>query len=295
MFILNSNITLSAYNKIGIGVSFIYPIDRSIVSDSSVQFIDDTSQFLNPMGVFEHRKMLHGRGGQPNTEENCYIKLSGMVWFAMGIGWSFEYMNYKSSRLQYSPIDFETGIHIKNPSTGASHCINGMTPQDLRWMLGAIISPDGSGSKQIQHLIYKAKEIFGNFVNSSLSQQDKWIAVTSVIEPSLIYPLVSTFYYEKDIHPLDSITSEMKCLSLGLNWHFPHAILHGPTQLGGIQIPSTSQKNSKDRLTYFLYNIRGNSTITTKLNIAIIYTQVEVEFFEQFFALSYFNTGHLVS
>ncbi len=120
-----------------------------------------------------------------------------------------------------------------------------MSPQDSKCTLGVVLSPDGDGSRQLQLLISKATEFIGKFHNSSLPQQDKLIEVTSVIEPSLIYPLVNTFYKGSDIRPLDLITSQMKCVSLGLNMYFPRAIFHGPSQLGGIQIPATSQKNRK--------------------------------------------------
>jgi hypothetical protein len=82
-------------------------------------------------------------------------------------------------------------------------------PQDSKRTLGVVISPDGNGSKQLQLLINKARENLGKFINSSLSQREKWIAVTTVIEPSLSYPLVNTFFKEKDAHPLDSIISQM--------------------------------------------------------------------------------------
>lgn len=47
IFILNSEISLTAYNKNSSGASFIHPIQGSTVTDNSVQYIDNTSQFLN--------------------------------------------------------------------------------------------------------------------------------------------------------------------------------------------------------------------------------------------------------
>jgi hypothetical protein len=95
------------------------------------------------------------------------------------------------------------------------------------------------------------KEMFGKFMNSSLPQKAKWAAITNVIEPAIIYPLVNIFFSEND--PLDSLTSRMKCVALGLNQNFPRTILHGSPYLGGIGIPSTSQKNTRERLNYFFY------------------------------------------
>jgi len=51
MFPLNSDVSLSAYSKEGVGASFLHPINGSIISYSKAQFVDDTSQFLNPLGI----------------------------------------------------------------------------------------------------------------------------------------------------------------------------------------------------------------------------------------------------
>jgi len=98
----------------------------------------------------------------------------------------------------------------------ALHYVQDLQPSDARCTLGAILAPDGTSSSQMKLTIQKAKEFFGKFVNSSLSQKAKWTAI-SVIEPALLYPLVNTLYYGWDVSILDSITSQMKCIALGLN------------------------------------------------------------------------------
>jgi hypothetical protein len=118
------------------------------------------------------------------------------------------------------------------------------------------MSPDGIGTTQLKATIKKAKEFFSTFLNSTLSQQAKWKAVTTAVEPALLYPLVNTFFSLREFSPLDSITLQMKCISLRLNRHFPRAILHGLCSLGELGVPSSSQKTTKDRLNYFLVNIR---------------------------------------
>jgi hypothetical protein len=49
--IFNSDVSLSAYRKNGIGAAFYHPITETRIEDSSVQFLDDTLQFLNPIGT----------------------------------------------------------------------------------------------------------------------------------------------------------------------------------------------------------------------------------------------------
>jgi hypothetical protein len=51
IFILNSNVSLSANQKHAKGASFIHPISGKLVTDHAVQFMDDTSQFLIAKGL----------------------------------------------------------------------------------------------------------------------------------------------------------------------------------------------------------------------------------------------------
>jgi hypothetical protein len=160
--------------------------------------------------------------------------------------------------------------------------------------LGVILSPDGKGMNQLKATLSKAKEFFGKFLNSSLSSKAKWMAVTTVIEPALLYPLVTSTFPLKNFQPIDSITSQMQCVSLGLNRHFPRAVLHGPMSPWGIGLPIGISKNARDRLNYFFYNIQSHSTLSTKFEMSIISTQIECGLFTQFFSTSFLTYGHLV-
>jgi hypothetical protein len=51
IYILNSNVSLSAYRKTVAGASFKHPITGGITNDLAVQFVDDTSQFVNSLGI----------------------------------------------------------------------------------------------------------------------------------------------------------------------------------------------------------------------------------------------------
>jgi hypothetical protein len=85
-------------------------------------------------------------------------------------------------------------------------------------ILGVFLSPEGNGNAQLKLcLMSRAKELFGKIKNLSMSNKDKWMAVTMVIDPAITYPLLTTFYSPKEIDPIDSIISQMNCSALGLN------------------------------------------------------------------------------
>lgn len=204
-------------------------------------------------------------------------------------------MDYKSNSIKYTTISSNHHIQIANTNGKGHHVIEIVPPSHARRTLVVILSPDGNSDTQLCHSKSKGREFLGKFKNSSLSQREKWVALKSVIEPALLYPLVTTLFTANAISPLDSITSQMSCHALGLNCTFPHAILHGSTLLGGIGILSSSQRNSKDRVNYFLYNVRQESSNYLKIGISIINTQLKVGLFDQFFNTSFHSYNHLVS
>jgi hypothetical protein len=87
----------------------------------------------------------------------------------------------------------------------------------------------------------------------------------------------------------------MQCNALGLNSHFSRALLHGLVLLGGLGIPTQTEKTTKYRIYSFLYNVRRPSSNRDKLEASIIYTQLEIGTTVQFFLCSYQWYGHLTT
>jgi hypothetical protein len=51
IYILNSDISLTAYQQVGTGGAFYHPISHELFHDKTVQYVDDTSHFLNSIGA----------------------------------------------------------------------------------------------------------------------------------------------------------------------------------------------------------------------------------------------------
>ena len=50
IYIFSSNVCLSTYKKHSTGAKFIHPISGNLISNSAIQFADDTSRFTNSLG-----------------------------------------------------------------------------------------------------------------------------------------------------------------------------------------------------------------------------------------------------
>jgi hypothetical protein len=158
IFLLNSEVSLCAYHRIGIGASFCHPVDGSIVTDYSVQFVDDTSQFLNILGATNHTIPDQNMTPPlliPTATENAQ-KWADLMWMSGGnlnLEKCFFYafqpsINFKSNTIQYSKISSESGISITNAANGDIITLHSLSPNDSHRTLGAFLSPDGSGKSQ---------------------------------------------------------------------------------------------------------------------------------------------------
>jgi hypothetical protein len=52
IYILNSDVSLSTHNKLACGAAFTHPITGDTIHDKAIQYVDDTSQILNPKGTY---------------------------------------------------------------------------------------------------------------------------------------------------------------------------------------------------------------------------------------------------
>jgi len=153
--------------------------------------------------------------------------------------------------MKFRQIDSLSSISVSNPANHSKEMIQNIHPTMVKITLGVLIAPNGDGIAQLELTLSKAREFYGNFKHSSMNEKAKWMAINNVIEPTLLYPLLHCFFNAKEFHAIDSIMSQVKCMALGLNRRFLRAILHGPMSLGGIGVPFTRHKNSKECLNYF--------------------------------------------
>ena len=99
--------------------------------------------------------------------------------------------------------------------------------------------------------VNKTRTFIGKIKHSKLTPQAKWTAITSILESEVHYPLMATLCEPKELDKVERVITRAKCSALGLNEHFPRAILYGPLQYGGMGLPTTKSKTAITRINYF--------------------------------------------
>ncbi len=70
----------------------------------------------------------------------------------------------------------------------------------------------------------------GKIKHNKLSKVAKWKAATTILDAQVQYLLMATLCSHKNLNKLDKPIMQFKCSALGLNKHFPRAILNGPME-----------------------------------------------------------------
>lgn len=95
-----------------------------------------------------------------------------------------------------------------------------------------MLAPDGNVVAEVTKQRDRARQWMLSFSKSSLSNQDKWVGYNSGVKPALLYPLMGQQVDAEALREVQVHVNEMVCHAVGLNSHFPRALLHGPTGFG---------------------------------------------------------------
>lgn len=117
----------------------------------------------------------------------------------------------------------------------------------------------------------------------------------TILEPGVIYPLMATLYTLKEIQLVEKQLAKLYCKALGLNVHFPRALLYGSCELGGLGIDHLQVILTTTRINYFLYHTRLQTQVGKKLEISIAHLQIEIGTCDPFFSCSYAVHGYLAT
>ena len=183
IFLLNSDVSLHAYDILGIGATFYHPITNTSVTDKAVQYVDDTSQFLNITGAQESghcsippespSELIPLASSNSQTWASLLFMSGGDLNLEKCYSYAFRpYMDYKSNMVKYTNISSTNQIQITRSDGKGRHIIDIVPPTSSRCTLGVLLSPDGNGNTQLHQSVSKGKEFLGKFKNSSLSQRE---------------------------------------------------------------------------------------------------------------------------
>ena len=299
---INSDVSLTIYCRLAAGATFVHPISNTITTDHAAQYVDDKTDMLNLQGIITTK--------YPNSQQSSDTILqhaqrnaniwSSLLWISGGVlngSKCFFYhirpiYNFQTNNIKYLDNKGKEGINLRHPSTQQQFSLTQLNSKCARRTIGATLSPSGLSGPQIALYMQKIEIFAGKLSHCRLPNHLLWKALKMVLEPGILYPLMATLYSKDELYQLECQIAKLYCHVLGLNEH-PRAVLHGPCELGGMDIPSLKSILKSIRVNYFLYHTRQQTQVGIKLELSLAHLQIEVSTLSQMLETSFSQFGHL--
>ena len=198
-------------------------------------YVDDTSlgvdgRDINVVGRLRtaaqrHEKVLFATGGK--------LALSKCTWVFINWIWT----EGLATMATYTEDD-ESGVdggrlRLVQSETGEEVEIRRLRPDEAYCTLRAWIAANGGQEKQLEVLNAMVTVWVNSISRSSLNARDKQLAYMAFLKPQVLYPIGCASVEYHDLKRLFRPVLDVILHTLGLNKHFPLALVHsGPAALG---------------------------------------------------------------
>jgi len=167
--------------------------------------------------------------------------------------------------------------------------------------LGFRICPDGNQQalfdKVYEDITKICKALSGAYITERMSRQ----ALQQRIAPKIRYPLhLSSFEEAKHCDKLNAPIKTTLLPSMGINRNVPDALVYGPEEYGGMEMPEVYTMQDQVQLEYMLKQLRWDKTVANDLlvtldNIQLDTGQVKPILWDTRRKIEYVDKGLLIS
>jgi len=141
----------------------------------------------------------------------------------------------------------QLGVGIQNNSGSArptpshehkrdSHTIP--WPWEVRRTLRVQLAPDGNNDAEVQYLSQVMAEWWMKMATAQISRETAEFSIRQVLYPKLRYPLIATMFSEVQCKQIVKPVLNQGLPALGINWHLPQVVAHGPWKFQGLYLPN---------------------------------------------------------
>ena len=190
----------------------------------------------------EWERLLYSTGGALNLQK-CF-------WFIMSWRWKGSIATLHTQLTLPAQLTMTSG-QDPTPTT-----IPRIEPTSSFRTLGVFITPSGSNKGAISVLKDITVQFATNITGSHLSRQEALTAYIQYLLPKLRYqpPLLSLS--QSECNQLQSTTLMALLPKLNVNRHTARSIIHGPEELGGMDLPHIYTTQGVEKLKLFLGHLR---------------------------------------
>jgi ribonuclease HI len=281
IWLLISSILMDCLSAMGGGMTM-----KDVNNDISIQqwidgFVDDTSLFSN---IIQHadnenivllcnqltrdmtiwNELLEASGGKLELSKCFYYVLS---WKFDQEGNGIPMTIAEQRNQQVAPIQIQTDntkfVTILQKEVHTAHKT-----------LGCFKAIDGNEKEQIKYLSDKSRQFGRKLNNASLTRKQALMAYKTIYIPSMRYGLPACSLSCTEMETIQKSTLDKFLPFMGYEHGSPRALIHGPSEMGGCEIPHLYTEMMGLKIESVMAHIRADSLLGKSFRININYIQL---------------------
>jgi len=170
--------------------------------------------------------------------EKCFWYLIDQHWSEGK--WTYHLMNHTPGNLKV--VD----------ATGKLQAIPRLDVTEVRRTLGVCLAPDGNSTAKFQYLKTTATEWKQKMEKARLTHTDALFSLHSSILQKMAYPLAVTTFTEQQCSELMKPILSAGLPKIGCIRSMPRAVIHGPIEKAGLNIPNLYTEQAATQLIMLL-------------------------------------------
>ncbi len=128
-------------------------------------------------------------------------------------------------------------LHVPDDE-GKLKAIPQLRASEAQRTLGVRLAPDGNDEVEFQHLVETSKQWQQSMATAKVTHSAAEFGMRQMIFRKLEYPLVATMFTQQQCTAIMQPILAQGLVAAGFDRLFPRAIVHGPWQWGGLNIPN---------------------------------------------------------
>jgi hypothetical protein len=281
IWLIISSILMDCLSDLGGGMTMIDVCSNNALQQWIDGFVDDTSLFTNLLNktstdnvpllckylqndMIIWKNLLEASGGKLELSK-CFYYILSWKFDQEGNGIPMSISDQRARNVTQISITDHTDSHIPitQKEVNKSHKT-----------LGVYKAIDGNELEQITQLKIKS-EAFGRKVQkASLSRKQANMAYKMVYIPSLKYGLPACSLTLDNINYIQNSALDKFLPAMGYEHGTPRALIHGPQEMGGVEIPHLFTEMLGMKIEAIISHIRANTVLGKSICINLNYLQL---------------------
>jgi hypothetical protein len=254
-----SDIAIKAYNKMATSDPIESPITRVIKLTTKIRaFVDDTNcPTITHKDDIDYLKATLVQNAK--TWEALLFTIGGKLELTKCKFSSFHWKTDANGTVLLNLSPQIGSIKIESSELGTECEIQEIAANEAYKLLGVQMTLTGDSTAQEETMKEKCMKMAKVFTLAPLSPQDVTTGYTTVILPTLKYGLAATAipWYRLDAIQQPLIHTLLP--KMGINRHFPRAVVYAPEQFGGLGIHQLSAEQGLAHIQYLAGSIRART------------------------------------